>query len=204
MTRATNVLTRVTLTTRVAAAGLVLGSLALTAGASASATTSHATKEVVISTVKTAKFGTILVSGHTVYTLTPNAVKCATTCLKYWNEVLLPQGVTHATAGPGVNAASLGTVKGVGGKLQVTYAGKALYFFFLDKAPGEVKGNLKDTWGKWSVVVTAKAAGVTTTIKTTTTTTKTTTTTIAKAPVTTTTTPTTTTTTSSGGGGVGF
>ncbi|MGC1419634.1 MAG: hypothetical protein WA786_05900 [Acidimicrobiales bacterium] len=196
MTQTTNVLTRGALMMRVAAMGLVLGSLTLAGGASAS--TSHATKELVISTIKTAKYGTILVSGHTVYTLTPDAVKCTTTCLKYWNEVLLPPGVTHATAGPGVNAASLGTVKGVGGKLQVTYAGKALYYFFLDKVPGQVKGNVKDTWGRWSVVVTAKAAGVTTTIKTTTTT-------IAKSPVTTTTTtPPTTTTTSSGGGGIGF
>jgi predicted lipoprotein with Yx(FWY)xxD motif len=149
--------------TRVAAAGLVLGSLALVGGASASASTSHATKELVISTVKTAKYGTILVSGHTVYTLTPNAVKCTSKCLSAWNEVLLPKGVTHATAGPGVSAAKLGTVKGAGGKLQVTYAGKALYFFFLDKAPGQVKGNIKDTWGKWSVVVTVGAPGGTTT-----------------------------------------
>ncbi|MGC1419631.1 MAG: hypothetical protein WA786_05885 [Acidimicrobiales bacterium] len=148
---------------RVAAASLVLGSLALVGGASASASTSHTSKGVVISTIKTAKYGTILVSGHTVYTLTPDAVKCTTKCLSFWNEVLLPKGVTHATAGAGVNAASLGTVKGVGGKLQVTYAGKALYYFFLDKAPGQVKGNIKDTWGKWSVVVTASAPGGTTT-----------------------------------------
>jgi predicted lipoprotein with Yx(FWY)xxD motif len=164
MTPATNVLTsRGALATRFAVAGLVLGSLALTAGATASASTSHSTKEVIISTIKSAKFGTILVSGHTVYTLQPNAVKCTTKCLTIWNEVLLPKGVTHATAGPGVSAAKLGTVKGVGGKLQVTYAGKALYFFFMDKAPGQVKGNVTDTWGKWSDVVTVKVAGGTTT-----------------------------------------
>jgi predicted lipoprotein with Yx(FWY)xxD motif len=199
MTQATNVPnSRRASATRVAAAGLVLGGLAISVGASASASTTHATKEVVISTSKSAKFGTILVSGRTLYTLTPNAVRCTTTCLKYWNEVLLPKGVTHATAGVGVNAAKLGTVKGAGGQLQVTYAGRALYWFFLDKAPGQVKGNLSDTWGKWSVVVTAKAIVpiTTTTIKTTTTTTKSTTTTTTTVP--------TTTTTSSGGGGIGF
>jgi predicted lipoprotein with Yx(FWY)xxD motif len=111
-----------------------------------------------VSTTKTAKFGTILVSGRTVYTLKPSKVACGTQCLKIWPEVLLPKGVTTTTAGHGVNASRLGTVSGSGGSLQVTYGGKPLYYFFKDTRPGEVNGNLTDKWGKWSVVVTVKPA----------------------------------------------
>jgi hypothetical protein len=66
--------------------------------------------------------------------------------------------VTTTTAGPGVNAAKLGTVPRSGGALQVTYGGKPLYYFFKDTRPGQVGGNLTDIWGKWSVVVTVKPA----------------------------------------------
>jgi hypothetical protein len=90
--------------------------------------------------------------------------------------------VTNAAAGSGVNAAKLGTVKRAGGRLQVTYAGKALYWFSFDTASGQVKGNVSDTWGKWSDVATVKPAGGGTT----------------------TTTGGTTTTTAGGGGGIGF
>jgi predicted lipoprotein with Yx(FWY)xxD motif len=175
-----DLVSRANLRGRVAAAFLVVGGLGLTVGASSAsgAVHSHA-QSVVISTLKTAKFGTILVSGKTVYTLKPNSIKCTTTCLKYWAAVVLPKGVTKATAGSGVNAAMLGTVKGTGGKLQVTYGGKALYYFFMDKAPGQVKGNVTDTWGKWSDVVTVTPKGKPTTT-------------------------TTTTTVAGGGGGVGF
>jgi predicted lipoprotein with Yx(FWY)xxD motif len=172
-----DLVSRANLKGRIAAAFLVVGGLGLTVGASSAsgAVHSHA-QSVVISTLKTAKYGTILVSGRTVYTLKSSSVKCTSTCLKFWAGVFLPKGATKATAGSGVNGAKLGTVKGVGGKMQVTYGGKALYYFSLDKAPGQVKGNVTDTWGKWSDVVTVKPKGK----------------------------PTTTTTVAGGGGGVGF
>ena len=40
----------------------------------------------------------------------------------------------------------------------MTYAGKPLYWFSGDTAAGQVHGNVTDTWGKWSAVVTAKPA----------------------------------------------
>jgi predicted lipoprotein with Yx(FWY)xxD motif len=133
-----------------AAGGLVAALVAVgTAGAATSST---------VSTAKSTKYGTILVSGTTVYTLKASKVTCGANCLKIWPEVLLPAGVMAATAGPGVNAAKLGTVTRQGGALQVTYAGKPLYWFFKDH-PGQVKGNIKDKWGSWSVVVTAKSSG---------------------------------------------
>jgi len=134
-----------------AAGGLVA---ALIAAGTAGATTSST-----VSTTKSTKYGTILVSGNTVYTLKASKVTCGAKCLKTWPEVLLPAGVMAATAGPGVNAAKLGTVAGQGGALQVTYGGKPLYWFSKDSRPGQVKGNVKDKWGSWYVVVTAKSSG---------------------------------------------
>jgi predicted lipoprotein with Yx(FWY)xxD motif len=172
-----DLVSRANLTERIAAAFLVVGGLGLTVGVSSASGAEHShAQSVVISTLKTAKYGTILVSGRTVYTLKPNSVKCTTKCLTIWAPVVLPTGVHKATAGPGVNAAMLGTVKDSKGSTQVTYGGKALFFFFEDKAPGQVKGNTTDTWGKWSDIVLVKPKGK----------------------------PTTTTTAPGGGGGVGF
>jgi predicted lipoprotein with Yx(FWY)xxD motif len=110
----------------------------------------------VISTVKNPTHGTILRSGTTVYALQPSNVACTAKCLKVWPPVLLPQGVSKATAGVGVDASKLGAVPAANGALQITYSGKALYWFAKDKAPGQVKGNVTDEWGKWYSVVTAK------------------------------------------------
>lgn len=133
----------------------------------ARAASNNATKSVVISTAKSSKYGTILVSGHTLYTLKPSKIACTANCLKIWPEVLLPKGVKKATAGTGVSATKLGTVKRAGGALQVTYSGKALYKFSEDTAPGQVKGVTTDTWGTWSLVVIKKpgagSGGATTT-----------------------------------------
>ncbi len=143
---------------RLASAAVALGGLAATAAATG---VTEAATSSVVSTSHSAKYGTILVSGTTVYTLKASKVACGAKCLKVWPEVLLPKGVTTATAGPGVNAASLGTEMRSGGSLQVTYAGKPLYWFFHDSAPGQVNGNIVDKWGKWSAVVTVKPAHAT-------------------------------------------
>ena len=179
MTQRTNTLvSRWRTRSRVASTILVAGGLAMTLGVSGASGAEHShSKSVIISTLKSARYGTILVSGRTLYTLQPNNVSCTATCHKFWIEVLLPKGVTKATAGPGVNAAKLGTIKVSGGALQVTYGGKALFWFFKDKGPGQVTGNVTDTWGKWVDVVLVKPTGKP---------------------------PTTTTTVSGGGGGVGF
>jgi predicted lipoprotein with Yx(FWY)xxD motif len=140
------------------AAGAVLAATGLAAALVAADSAGAATSGMV-STSKNAKYGTILVSGKTVYTLKASTTPCGAGCLKIWPELMLPKGVTRATAGPGVNAAKLGTMKRKGGALQVTYGGKPLYFFALDKGPGQVNGNLTDKWGAWAVVVTAKPTG---------------------------------------------
>lgn len=162
VTRARESARRVTL--RATAAALVLGALSASALATgdAGAATAHRPKTLVISTADSATFGTILVSGTAVYTLKASKVPCRAQCLKVWPEVLLPKGVKKAKAGPGVNAAKLGTATRGKGARQVTYGGKALFWFAEDTGPGQVNGNVTDTWGKWSVVVTAKAANAST------------------------------------------
>jgi predicted lipoprotein with Yx(FWY)xxD motif len=139
-----------------------VGGLAASAmvATSAGAASGSRGKSVVVTTGKNASYGTILVSGTTVYTVKASKTSCGTRCLKVWPEVLLPKGEKKAKAGAGVAAAKLGTVKRRGGALQVTYNGKALYWFSLDSGPGQVKGNIKDKWGAWSVVVIAKPAAL--------------------------------------------
>jgi predicted lipoprotein with Yx(FWY)xxD motif len=200
---------RRTLESQIASTLIVVGVLATAIGVASASGAPHVhAKNVVITSVKSAKFGTILTDGTTLYTLKPDATSCTATCHKYWIPVDLPKGDTKAEAGAGVNADKLGTVKVKGGH-QVTYGGKPLYWFFEDKSAGQVKGNLTDTWGKWLDVVlvkpTSKPATTTTTLKATTTTTPAApspTTTVP--PPTTTRPPTTTTTAPGGGGGVGF
>jgi predicted lipoprotein with Yx(FWY)xxD motif len=131
------------------AVGGLSGSLAVAGVASAATVTK-------ISTAKNATLGTILVSGKTVYTLQASGTPCTATCLKFWPAVMLPKGVTKAQAGSGVNAAKLGTKMTTSGARQVTYGGKPLYFFVGDKTSGQATGNITDTWGKWSTVVTVK------------------------------------------------
>jgi predicted lipoprotein with Yx(FWY)xxD motif len=141
---------------RIAGAAVALGGLTgllLAEGAASAAT------NVVVSTTKNAKLGTILVSGKTVYTLKASKTACSTECLKIWPALVLPHGAKKATAGKGVSASKLGTIKRSSGALQVTYAGKPLYWFSGDSGSGQVHGDITDLWGKWSAVVTAKPAG---------------------------------------------
>ena len=133
----------------VAVGGISLSVVATSEAGAASAVT--------VATTKNAKMGTILVSGKTLYTLKPSTTACTAACLKVWPALVLPAGVTKAKAGSGVSAAKLGTVKH-NGVVQVTYGGKPLYFFVGDTKAGQVHGNVTDTWGKWTAVVTKKSA----------------------------------------------
>ena len=163
---------------QLAVASVLVGGLVVAGVGGASASSGHSAKTVVLSAQSTSSFGTILVSGDTLYALTPSHTACTAACLQFWPALTLPKGAKSATAGKGVSAAKIGAVNRAGGLPQVTYAGKALYYFSGDTKPGQVKGNVTDTWGKWyPVVLSTKGTGS------------------GGA---------TTTTTSPGGGGVGF
>jgi predicted lipoprotein with Yx(FWY)xxD motif len=143
--------------------------------------------------VRTTSLGKILTDarGHTLYLFTADKGKASacnsSACVKAWPP-LTTTGT--AKAGSGAKASLLGTTKRKDGRLQVTYAGHPLYFFFKDAKAGQTSGeNLDFFGGEWYAVSAAgkkvEPAGGTTT--------------------TTTTTPTPTTTTgSTGGGGGGY
>src|SRR5579862_2448829 len=139
---------------RAAACGLALGT-AVAGGLAmnADAAPRHTAKTLVVSAVQNSTLGTILVSGRAVYALN-NKTDCTGACLKIWPQVLLPKGAKKPTAGSGVSAAKLGTVRR-NGRLQVTYSGKPLFYFYADRA-GQVLGNaVTDRWGTWSAIVIA-------------------------------------------------
>ena len=148
---------RLSLRGRTATLGVGWLAVSIIAAGCGSAASTHTAQPVVISTVESATHGTILVSGKALYTLIPSQTACTAECLKIWPALLLPKGVTSATAGPGVSASNLGTVQR-GGVLQVTYSGQPLYFFRGDTTVGQVNGNVTDTWGTWSDVATAVPA----------------------------------------------
>lgn len=101
------------------------------------------------------KFGQILVnsSGMTLYTNTvdtPGNLRCVDPgCTNFWT----PQIISGQPAASGDIMGTLGTVKRPDGSTQVTYNNQPLYTFYLDKQPGDVKGEgFVDLGGTWHVV----------------------------------------------------
>lgn len=109
---------------------------------------------LIVKAAKRGKLGTILItaSGYTLYRFTPDSSKklaCVGACTLAWPPLVLPKGVTHATAGSGVEQSLLGTRKR-GTSLQVTYKGLPLYRYAADTAPGQTNG--QGVGGTWFVV----------------------------------------------------
>ena len=131
--------------TRIATRVLPLALLAaIGAGMAVAATAVHT------GTVNTGatKYGTILVSanGRTLYHLTAEKrgkIACSGTCAKDWPPLTIKEGA-KPTAGTGVKAAKLGTIKRPDGTIQVTYNGFALYRYGDDTKKGDAKGQDED------------------------------------------------------------
>lgn len=100
-------------------------------------------------------------SGYTVYLFTPDKQSkptCSGSCASVWHPLTV---AGKPVAGEGVKASLLGTVRGAGGKTQVTYDKWPLYTFTLDAKPGEATGQgVKSFGGQWWAVTPAgKKAG---------------------------------------------
>jgi len=127
--------------------------LALAAGgvATAAAVTRQSTRSGTV-TLHQTKLGKVLAakSGMTLYLFMAdrrNRSNCYGKCASFWPPLL---SARKPTAGAGVKAALLGTIKRKNGTKQVTYAGHPLYRFKLDKQVGEVEGEGQDFFGgKW-------------------------------------------------------
>jgi predicted lipoprotein with Yx(FWY)xxD motif len=104
---------------------------------------------------KQSGFGRVLfdANGQVVYAFEnddKNRSACTSAdCVKAWPPVLTRE---EPTAGSGVDADLLGTIRRADGKLQVTYNGRPLYFYE-HEAPGEIKCHNVDLHGGlWWVV----------------------------------------------------
>ena len=126
---------------------------AIGAGAGMAATSATRSSTAAVKAVDSAKFGMVLVgsNGHTLYRYTPDSKgvnRCTSVpaCAKYWPRLLVKSSV-KPTAGTGVKASLLGTIKATGTMRQVTYGGFPLYTFSGDTKAGQVNGEgFKKTW----------------------------------------------------------
>jgi predicted lipoprotein with Yx(FWY)xxD motif len=104
--------------------------------------------------------GSVVVDGkgRTVYILTSDGktnVPCtdASGCTKLWPDLPLPDGVSAATAGTGINAGLLGTKKSKDGETYPTYNGWLMYEYAADTGPGQANGQgIKSFGGTWYVL----------------------------------------------------
>lgn len=103
--------------------------------------------------------GNVVVDGHgfTVYVLTSAAKKnvpCtdASGCTRVWPDLPLPKGTAAATAGTGLDASLLGTIKLSDGETYPTYNGYLMYEYTGDN-PGQANGEgIKSFGGTWYVL----------------------------------------------------
>jgi len=142
---------------------------AIGAGAAMAATNAIHSSASSVKTVNSAKFGTMLVSsnGRTLYRYTVDSKgvnRCTgvAICNKYWSPLLV-KATVKPTAGTGVKASLLGTIKAkAAGMRQVTYVGFPLYTFTGDSKAGQVNGEgFQKAW----YVVNAKGALVKSAVK---------------------------------------
>jgi predicted lipoprotein with Yx(FWY)xxD motif len=131
------------------------GSSSKKVGAASPSTSAPAAASVTIAATNVPGVGTVLVNasdGKTLYLLTSEKggkLTCtdANGCTKVWPDTELPAGVTQATAGKGVQASMLGTVKNTAGNLYVTYGGWPLYEYSGDPGPGMANGQAIVSFG---------------------------------------------------------
>jgi predicted lipoprotein with Yx(FWY)xxD motif len=103
-----------------------------------------------------AGLGRVLVDGggYTLYMYVPDhrgRSTCYRICAFRWPPLLLPRGIRHPVAGPGLDAALLGTTTRNNGSVQVTYNKWPLYLYDTDLQPGQATGQ-GDDMGLWYVL----------------------------------------------------
>jgi predicted lipoprotein with Yx(FWY)xxD motif len=121
----------------------LLATLAVGAGLAAAAPSTATV------TVRSSQYGRILFDGRgfVLYAFTRDTrgrSTCTGDCAKAWP----PYVVETAPKGP-----LLGTTRRAGGKLQVTYAGRPLYYYVGDRKAGQILcQNVTEFGGRWLVV----------------------------------------------------
>jgi len=75
---------------------------------------------------------------------------CVRDCARAWPPYLV---ATRPQVGRGVNARLLGATRRAGGRLQVTYAGRPLYYYVGDRKAGQILcQNVTEFGGVWLVI----------------------------------------------------
>ncbi len=124
---------------------------------------SPAATGTIIAIATNSAHGQILVDGKgmTVYLFvadTGTSSTCYTSCATIWPPVLT-DGAPQA--GTGADKSLLGTTTRTDGKVEVTYAGHPLYYFFKDKAAGDTTGQGVNGFGALWWVMSAAGAAIT-------------------------------------------
>ena len=106
-------------------------------------------------TVRSSEYGRILFDGRgfVLYGFTADTKRrsvCFGACATAWPPYLVK---TTPRAGRGVKRSLLGTIRRPGGKRQVTYAGRPLYYYVRDRRPGQILcQDVFEFGGDWLVV----------------------------------------------------
>jgi len=83
--------------------------------------------------------------------------KCTGACLRAWPPLLATDA--QPSAGTGLAASDVATIRRADGALQVAYAGHPLHHYAADAGAGHTAGHgVKDQWGSWSLVPVKAAA----------------------------------------------
>lgn len=104
-----------------------------------------------------ASLGSIIVNGKglTLYHVSSERagkVTCTGNCVYFWFPLIVTTK-TRITVGAGLSKSKLGTIRRPNGALQLTYNKLPLYRYYLDRKPGQVKGQgVKDPAGTWYAV----------------------------------------------------
>jgi predicted lipoprotein with Yx(FWY)xxD motif len=106
-------------------------------------------------TANSSRFGKVLFDGRgfVLYAFTRDHRRsaCYGACAKAWPPYFAPKGTLRV--GPGVKRSLLGTVKRRNGRLQVTYAGRPLYYYIGDTRAGQILcQNVVEYGGTWLIL----------------------------------------------------
>ncbi|HEX3620706.1 MAG TPA: hypothetical protein VHT97_00155 [Acidimicrobiales bacterium] len=143
---------------------LCAGAVVLAACGSSGSKSTASSSGVTINAASVPGVGNVLVNakdGKTLYLLTSDTngnITCTddSGCTKVWPDTELPSGVTAATAGTGVDASKLSTVKSADGHLYPTYAGWPLYEYAGDTGAGQANGQgIVSFGGTWETLTPA-------------------------------------------------
>jgi predicted lipoprotein with Yx(FWY)xxD motif len=105
-------------------------------------------------TVRDSRYGRILFDGRGfalyAFTADPKGKSvCKAACAAAWPPYLVARA---ARPGAGTQAQLLGTTRRADGKLQVTYAGRPLYYYVGERSPGQILcQNVREFGGLWLV-----------------------------------------------------